>query len=127
MQAGVDATIMMNVPREGGANHEWSYIRLNGRNYHVDATWGLSGYGSLWYFLMTDERCETEYMPQEMVITSNYTQEHEHPEYKADDDTFSVLWDISFTGFDHDKHVLYGRGFDETGNNIEVTFDYEGY
>ena len=121
MQAGIDATIVL------GPNHQWSYIRLNGKNYHIDPTYALSRNGSLEYFLMTDEkRAESGFERKDCRITGNYAAEFGCPEYMADDDTFAPLWNGSYAGFDHDTHTLY---YETEGEQEFYTaqFDYKDF
>lgn len=124
MQAGMDATIMMGEPRDGEENHEWSYVRINGNHYHVDPTYVLSEPGNLEYFLMTDEKRADQFPPERWVIAGTYTQEHVHPEYTADDDSFRTLWDTSLDDFDHDAHMIYSWYYDDAGNPVQAAFPY---
>ncbi|MBQ9593873.1 MAG: hypothetical protein IJR36_08365 [Lachnospiraceae bacterium] len=121
MQAGIDATVMM------GGDHEWSYVRINGKNYHVDPTFGLQSDDSLEYFMMNDEKRAEYFDPNEFVICSVYTQEHEHPDYVADDDTFRPLWTAYLDDFDHKTHIMHCHTLDDNGNAIPMKFDYTGY
>ncbi|MBO4831641.1 MAG: transglutaminase domain-containing protein [Oscillospiraceae bacterium] len=91
MQTGVEATTVM------GGNHEWSYVRINGNEYHIDPTFALSDPGTLCYFMMTDEQRDyTGYGRDEYVYVSLYSEDNPHPDYAADDDTFSPLWDYCY-------------------------------
>lgn len=123
MQAGVDAATVM------GGNHEWSYIRLNGKNYHIDPTYALNFEpGDLRYFLMTDsERCEDGFDKERFVYCSNYSQEHPHPNYAADDETFTALRLGCFDSIDYEKQVLSYLISADFGEQWVETFDYKGY
>ena len=123
MQVGVDATTVM------GGNHEWSYIRLNGKNYHVDATFALNDApGELFYFLKTDEsRLEDGFKIEEFIYCSNYSQDHPHLEYVANDETFHELWFVYFDSLDHENMLLNYVTFSVLGEPQVRTFDYEGY
>ena len=124
MQVGVDAMTVM------GANHEWSYIRLNGKNYHIDATWALNVVsGDLRYFLMTDaERRADSYFDQaRFLYCSNYSQDHPHPDYKADDETFSRLWSGTFDSLDHENRILNYVDFGGWGETTVKPFSYKGW
>ena len=123
MLSGVDATIMM------GGDHEWSYVRINGHNYHVDPTFGLGEPCDLQYFMMTDEKRSEWYTPDTYTVASVYTQEYGAPDYKADDDTFAPLWDCCLDFFDHDTHVLYSHTYSyENGGGLSFrAFDYGGF
>ena len=127
MQAGVDATIMMGESQLQGYNHQWSYVRINGNNYHIDPAYVLGEYGNLEYFMMTDKKRSEEFRPEDFVIASNYTQDHAHPEYAADDDIFSPLWDTSLDDFDHDEHIIYSWAYDKGGSPVRKEFIYTGY
>ena len=122
MQAGVDATIMM------GGDHQWSYVRINGKDYHIDPTFVIGSQGSLSYFMMTDEQRDlTGYNRAEYIITSNYAQDHPHPDYTADDDTFRPVWDYTFEAFfpAEDKLLCW-----QYADNLEKDYlecDYAGF
>ena len=123
MQVGVEATTM------AGIDHQWSYVRIGGHNYHIDPTFAISIKGSLAYFMMNDEQREvTGYGRDTHRITSNYSQDHPHPNYVADDDTFRPLWDQDYAGFDHEKKIIYCPiGEDANGEWSYYEFDYTGY
>jgi hypothetical protein len=122
MQAGVDATVMM------GGDHEWSYVRINGENYHIDPTYALNG-SSLAYFMMNDaQRENTGFDRNEFVITSCYTQLYDTPEYTSDDDTFSPLWDTDYEAIDRECKTLSVRRYDwETEESTPFRFSYQGF
>ena len=123
MQAGVEATTMM------GGDHQWSYVRINGLNYHIDPTFVISERDSLAYFMMTDEQRElTGYKKSGFTITSNYAQDHSHPDYVADDDHFRPLWDTYFDTLTRDTHTVNcAIGENEYGEWQYLEFDYSGY
>ncbi len=122
MQTGVDATVM------SGEDHQWSYVRINGKNYHIDPTFALDSGNSLAYFMMNDERrADTGYPKEDYIITSCYTQFHDTPEYTADDDTFSELWDADCDAIDHAHKSLTLRCFDGDETPKTVQFSYQGY
>ena len=124
MQAGVEATTVM------GSNHEWSLIRLNGKNYHIDPTYVLSmDPGDLRYFLMTDEkRCEDgEFHSGTFTYCSAYSQDHPHPDYAADDETFQDLWSGYFDSFDHENQILNYVSFRDFGGIKVKSFSYKDY
>ena len=123
MQAGVDATTMM------GDSHEWSYVRINGHDYHIDPTFVISSPLSLSFFMMTDEQREaTGYSKEVSFITSNYSQDHPHPDYTADDDTFRPLWNQTFESFSRETHtILCAMAENDSGEFSQFEFDYSGY
>lgn len=122
MQAGVDATTVM------GGGHEWSYVRLNGINYHVDPTFAIDTWSSLAYFMMTDEQREaTGCGKDSFVFVSNYSQDHPHPEYTADDDTFGPLWERRLEAFFPRENRLRCWQYTGDGEKDYLDFDYTGY
>lgn len=101
MQAGVDASVCK------GPNHQWSFVRLNGKDYHIDPTFAMGTDTSLQYFLMTDDqREETGFSPKDFVYFSVYTQEHPIEDYSCTDDTYSALWEYRMVSLDHEKGKL---------------------
>ena len=130
LQAGVQATTMSGNRTYDQAGHQWSFVRINGKNYHVDPTYALGSGGDLRYFLMTDEKRAEEdcYDPATFYAVSHYSRENPHPDYTADDETFRPLWDLYFETFFHETHTVLG--WKETGDYGEWTyeeFDYTGY
>ncbi len=124
MQVGVEATTME------GENHEWSYIRINGQDYHVDPTFVLGEPGcNLFYFMMTDKQREITTFPMSNFhITSIYWLDNPHLDYKADDDSFSQIWDYQLEEFFPDKSIL--RCWQDKIAGAEksyLDFDYSGY
>ncbi len=120
MQAGVEATTML------GTDHEWSYVRIGGREYHIDPTFVLSSEESLEYFMMNDEQRALSGFPRDdMVITSNYSQDHPHPDYAADDSTFSVLWGYQFEELFPDENKLRCWQYSEGWEKVHFDFNYD--
>jgi len=112
-QAGVKATTMQ------GPDHEWSYVRIGGREYHIDPTFVLNSEESLEYFMMTDEqRAVTGFPGNVCFITSNYSRDNPHPNYTADDSTYSVLWNYSFETLLREENKLrcwqYTEGWEKS-------------
>ena len=119
MQAGVDAATVM------GGGHEWSYVRINGVNYHVDPTFAIDSGSSLAYFMMTDAQREaTGYMRDSFVFVSNYSQDHPHPDYTADDDTFSPLWERRLESFSPRENILRCWQYTEGWEKDYLDFNY---
>ena len=126
MQAGVDATVMSGQRKYDLAGHQWSYVRINGKSYHIDPTYGLNSGHSLEYFMMTDaqrEACDS-YLESTFVIASNYSQDHPHPDYSAGDDFFEPLWDDLYISFDPGTKKIACRGYDENWDRVKREFDY---
>ena len=124
MQAGVDATVMMGDRTFDNAAHQWSYIRLKGKDYHVDPTYVLGNH-SLAFFLMDDVQRENEdYAPDTYVPTSCYAQEHPVL-YRATDTTFSELWNAEFVRLDREAKILRCQAFSrDTGLYFDLDFSY---
>lgn len=124
MQAGVEAANM------GGHDHDWAYVRINGKEYHIDPTWAVDTDGSLAYLMMDDAQREREGYPKDQhIILCNYAEDHPHPDYVADDDTFSALWVGFDAAMDRAAKTLHYRYYDENDDGAlkEATFDYTGY
>ncbi len=122
MQAGVDATTVM------GVAHEWSCVRINGVNYHVDPTFVIDTWSSLAYFMMTDgQREATGYGKDSFVFVSNYSEDHPHPEYTADDDTFGPLWERRLEAFSPRENILRCWQYTSGWEKDYLDFDYTGY
>lgn len=122
MQAGVEATVML------GKDHQWSYVRINGKDYHIDPTYVISEKDSLAYFMMTDEqRGKTGFEKACYKITSHYSEDHEHRDYAADDETFSPLWERDYGDFSHRDHILFALQEGENGEWDTLEFNYAGY
>lgn len=108
LQAGVDATVAGGTGSDG-EGHEWSYLTINGKHYHVDATFAMGHPNSLAYFMMTDEKRELEngYTKKKTSIACHYKEDHNGSKYNADDDFFSTLWDGTLDSWDHEKKLIY--------------------
>ena len=128
LQAGVEAGVMSGKREYDSMGHQWSYVRMNGRDFHIDATYGM-GNGWLCYFMMDDAQRYAEdcYAAENFTITSNYAQDHPHRDYAADDDTFSPLWSGTFRELlpDEDliRYTVYGPG----GEEDVLEFSYAGW
>lgn len=122
LQAGVEATIMM------GNDHQWSYVRINGKDYHIDPTFVISEPGSLSYFMMNDEQREISgYSKAGTTICSNYAQDHPHPDYTADDDTFRPVWNQMLEAFFPAENKLLCWQYNEAGEKTYQEFYYTGF
>ena len=129
LQAGVDATNMSGHRSFDHEGHQWSYVRINGHNFHIDPTYVIGTMDSLSYFMMDDAQREAEdgYSPDDFVICSNYAQDHPHPEYAADDDSFRDLWGGFFLDFDHETRTIHYEKYDEAADTMLRSFDYTGW
>jgi len=109
LQAGVDATIVMGDRIYDGGGHLWSYVTINGKNYHIDPTYALGKGGDLTWFMMTDEKrfVEDSYPKDDFTYSSCYSQCHDIPEFSAEDMTFSTLWGRTFERIDTVNNLIY--------------------
>ena len=129
LQAGVDATNMSGHRSYDRASHQWTYVKINGHNYHIDPTYVIGDPYSLEYFMMDDAQREAAdgYLREEYVICSNYAQDHPHPDYTADDDSFRPIWTGRFLGMDHENRILRYSAFNGENQWVELCFDYSGW
>ena len=51
----------------------------------------------------------------------------ERPDYSANDDFFSSMWDCHVASFDTVTKTLEYTSYDDDGNVIRGTFDYSGF
>ena len=125
MQVGIDATNMSGHRAWDHASHQWTYVRMNGHNYHIDPTYVIGDH-TLSYFMMNDARREDAdgYPREDYVITSNYAQDHPHLEYTAEDDSFSALWGGELILLDHEMQCLVYNTVDEDGTGVTRRFSY---
>ena len=125
MQAGVEATNMSGRRGYDQARHQWTYVRIDGHNYHIDPTYVIGDH-TLRYFMMDDAQREAadDYSPKYYNITSNYAQDHPHPDYKADDPTYAPLWDGTLLETDYAAKTLTIGKFDEEGVWQRTQFEY---
>ena len=125
LQAGVDATYAGGNRSSDGEGHGWSYVTINGKNYHIDPTYGMCSPNSLSFFMMTDEQREKEdgYKKSGTTIACHYKGDKNGDKYTADDDTFAPLWGGTFISMDHEKKII--NYYDMDGN--PATFDYSKF
>jgi len=114
LQAGVDATVMKGAREYDGENHQWSFVNINGKHYHIDPTYGLGKTDSLAYFMMTDEEryYKDSYNPQDFIPSTVYSQIYGHPEYKATDDSYSELWNCYILSWNADNNTITCESYD---------------
>ena len=125
LQAGVDATVCGGNRGSDNEGHAWTYVTINGKNYHVDPTFAMGSSNSLAFFMMTDEQRynEGEFKREENCVGTHYKSERNGNEYTADDDFFAPLWGGRFISFDHEKKII--NYYDANGN--PATFDYSAF
>lgn len=125
LQAGVDATVARGNRDYDGEGHAWTYVTINGKNYHIDPTYAMSSSGCLSFFMMTDEQRYKEdgYTKDTMNIGCHYKKDHNGEDFTADDDFFAPLWGGHFKSFDHEKKVICYTDI----NDQPATFDYSKF
>ena len=103
------------MPFGTSCEHEWTYVVIGGKGYHVDATWALHGdYPeerlNLDYFMMTeDDRIsqglEKERFQADMVWI--WKTDYDLDRFTATDDSFSAIHGgAQFVGMDTEKNVI---------------------
>ncbi|MBO4912877.1 MAG: hypothetical protein J5504_09135 [Butyrivibrio sp.] len=116
LQCGVEADVVSGYNING--DHQWSYVSIGGKNYHVDPTQGLSSPDlfddntPLDYFLMTDNtRAERDGFPSSdyLLCGNPYTGN------EASDDKYSSLTGGYFIKLDCNRNVLTYGGYDGGG------------
>ena len=125
LQAGVDATVCGGNRDYDNEGHAWTYVTINGKNYHIDPTYAMGSSGSLSFFMMTDEQRYKEdgYKKETMSIGCHYKKDHNGEDFTADDDFFAPLWGGRFISFDHEKKII--NYYDVNGD--PATFDYSAF
>ena len=125
LQAGVDAVGCGGNRESDGEGHAWTYVTINGKNYHVDPTFAMESGNCLSYFMMTDEQRYNEggFKQEENRVACHYKSDRNGSEYTADDDFFAPLWGKYLTSFDTEKKIIYYTDID--GNQGE--FDYSAF
>ncbi|MCR4669798.1 MAG: transglutaminase-like domain-containing protein [Saccharofermentans sp.] len=109
LQAGVEAT-----PFGTEGEHDWSYVKLNGKGYHVDPTWGLHGESpdtglNLEYFMMTEEErsddgLQSKYQAEMLWM---WKEDYDIKRFAATDETFKPLKDGGYyIGMDTEKNII---------------------
>ena len=129
-QAGVDASTNSGHRGYDGASHQWSFVRINGSNFHIDPTYVLNNKNALCYFMMDDAQREAmdDYDRTDFVPTSCYAQDHLYPDFSADDAAFRELWDGRLISFDPERNIIYYESYDwDTGSYVYREFDYTGW
>lgn len=102
LQCGVDAITF------GYSGHIWSYVRIDGSEYHIDPTWTTShGDVRLSYFLMTDEE-RLASIGNRKIYPLKYRYEYYTPmSYRADDTRYEEINCGKFISMDRDNKIVY--------------------
>ena len=124
LQCGIEA-----MPFGTSCEHDWTYVVISGKGYHVDATWGLHGdYPNdplnLQYFMMT----EAERLPQlqdadqlQATWIWPWKTGYDLKRFSATDETFSALHSGAYyEGIDTERNVIKYKDLD--GNPHELSY-----
>ena len=106
------------------SKHEWSIIKLDGKNYHIDPTFGVEDKDNLSFFLMSDKQRKDTYFydDKDFNYVAFYNPEFV-PDYTAADETFKALWDYHMSLFDHEAKKIECWKYAGEGKE-SFTFDY---
>jgi hypothetical protein len=127
MQAGVEA---LNIGTyEDNVCHAWTYVIVDGKSYHVDATWSLKSYLNIDYlrfdyFMMSaDWRTESGCPLNDITVPllprfwANY---YEGLDLKTADNKYDVLQFGKFERLDEANKILYYT--DALGNSQQLSY-----
>ena len=126
MQVGIEA---MNIGIfEPDMCHAWTYAIIDGKSYHIDATWALKNqYNSdlvLDYFMMSDKRREgTGCLLNDItvqILPKFWANKYDNLDFKAADDKYDVLQNSTFKGLDEENKILFYN--DAYGNTQELRY-----
>ena len=127
LQCGVEAMVYGG---DGSAGyHDWTYVVLDGKGYHVDPTWVLYGgdeYGvlSLTYFMETDEERISDGFNREEFEADwiwYWNTGYDRSMFPATDGRFVTLHDwATFRGMDTERNLIVYV----TSDGIEGEFSY---
>ena len=125
LQCGIEAT-----PYGSSCYHDWTFVVIDGKGYHVDATWALHGENPdgallLQYFMMTEEeRMEDPQITKESLepdLIWPWLSYYDITRFQATDTTFKPLhnW-CYFKGMNTKKNILYFETSD--GRLVEMSY-----
>lgn len=124
LQCGVQADVMGSgegaVIEKEKRGHMWSFIRINGIDYHVDTTFGLhkpercNDNTRLDFFLMSDQQRESrgKYDSDYYIINRLKPELVDNSLYKATDDSYATLQNGYFVSLDTDNNIVYYYDYD---------------
>ena len=124
LQCGVEA-----MPYGSSCEHDWTYVVIGGKGYHVDATWGLHGdYPdnplTLQYFMMTEaERVSTINNGDQLQAPWiwPWRKGYDLARFSATDETFRVLHNgATYIGIDTERNVI--KYLDINGDKGELSY-----
>lgn len=115
LQCGVDMDECVGMPVDYNNDmHAWDYIKLDGKGYLIDATWGMTAKRTpdLTYFLFTDELREKRdgFRTDSVDVGFNglYGARKVYS-FEAVDKRYSALWEGTFVAFDENEKCIFYR------------------
>ncbi|MBR4429706.1 MAG: transglutaminase domain-containing protein [Clostridiales bacterium] len=119
MECGVNAIEVQNWGTEDSLGyHAWTFVEIDGRGYHIDATWGLkseyeTGNLIMDYFMMTDsDRAESGYLAEDLqvpILPYFYAKDCPDYDFTASDTRYRLPYYSSCESYDTDLNIIYYR------------------
>ena len=115
LQVGIEA---FHVGCFDSVDHAWTYMILDGKGYHSDATWALKEGGTdlgLYYFIMSDKiRDETGCPVNDLTLPllPKYWLNNSKSRFTAEDDSLSFPPATFFISLDEENKVVHYRDID---------------
>lgn len=126
LQCGIDVDEVVGAALEYGADsHAWNYIKLDGKGYLIDATWGLTEQRAplMTYFLFTDELRETrdgyDIESFDVGFCGMYGARKKF-KFECKDETYGEMWNGTYVAFDEEENCIFYRSV----NGVMKRFDY---
>ena len=104
-QAGVEAFCCYGLT-ENNNGHVWSIVKIDGKYYHIDPTFGIDEPDSLKFFGMTDERRIQEGFSEDWRYSNGEIPNLDN-RFSCIDDRFLLLSDSKNCEIDFDNDVIY--------------------
>ena len=114
LQCGVESDVMTGDNPSLGEGHQWNYVNIDGTDYHIDPTFGLSlpyvcnGHTQLDFFLMTDEVRENRdgFPAESFGLCGRGDESREYFVFSATDDSYADLRWGYFLEMDTDNNIV---------------------
>ena len=113
LQVGVDSEEMGGFGTSEG--HSWVYVTIDGKSYHIDATWGQTcDKVRLDYFMMTDKIREDrdDFKTTSLSIGAQGDQSRKYHEFSSTDEKYLPLWDKLYVGMDRETQEIVYEDYD---------------
>ena len=128
LQCGVEADVISALGG-GNPNHQWTFVNIDGKDYHVDPTYGLStadfydGNIPLEYFLMSDQdRDNAGFNSEYFYINGLGDESRAKTSFYATNNDYSELHNGYFVDMDTDRNVVIYHDYFE---DVDKEFKYE--